>query len=479
MAYHVDNDTGVRVKPQKANIFSKAVLWFTDKIGTDPTIPQADWFNMIQGEVLGMAEALGITPDKLSDNQIGVALKKALDKIGTDITNLPKVLDSLGDSKKDAASQRIVNVVNKLAKDAMTAANNANDKANQAKQEAYEAKQLADSKMLPFNRYLRDEHINNANAEGRFSVASRSYITVANGYPAGLAESVVVDVFRYGTATLIQMIISPSEVYIRYYNLNNPSDVTWNKVGSKDFLSKGDYGIGGSGMHIGIDGVADDLDKVTIGGLYRVAANVLNRPPGAASGDSLIVLGWGGGYHSQMFFCNAAQKTYIRYSRNKVYSDWILQYDTSSATSSAKGFLRSSGSLEAVTTNELATVMSKSKTQAVTPFLLDAELTKRAQQDTRKRVDVTKDRVKDVEYTNTTDMPIEIDINVELTGINFESRFTFYVNGKPEKLNYLMSGSPMNYSTTQKYTKTVLPGEKYKYETTGGAKILVYEEFRK
>lgn len=154
-------------------------------------------------------------------------------------------------------------------------------------------------------------------------------------------------------------------------------------------------------------------------------------------------------------------------------------HTTKNTTVSPKGFLRASGSKESVTTDELAVTMSKSKLQAVTPFLLDTELTKRVPPDTRKRVDVTKDRIKDVEYTNTTDLPIDIDINVELSGINFESRFTFYVNNKPEKLNYLMSGSPMNYANTQKYTKTILPGEKYKFETGGEVKILMFEEFRK
>lgn len=144
MVSFVDNKTGVRVKPPKSPVFSDAVLWFTDALGSTPTIPQADWFNMIQAELLGMAEALGVTPDKLDDGQLGKALIAAFEKVGGDIANLPKVLDRLGDSAVDAASQRIVNVVNKLAKDAMQAANQANDKANQAKQEAYEAKQIGE-----------------------------------------------------------------------------------------------------------------------------------------------------------------------------------------------------------------------------------------------------------------------------------------------------------------------------------------------
>lgn len=136
MVFYVDNKTGVRVKPPKNPVFSDVILWFTDALGSTPTIPQADWFNMIQSELLGIADSLGVTPDKLDDGQLGLALTQAFEKVGADIGNLPKVLDSLGDDRANAASQRIVNVVNKLAKDAMTAANLANDKANEAKLEA-------------------------------------------------------------------------------------------------------------------------------------------------------------------------------------------------------------------------------------------------------------------------------------------------------------------------------------------------------
>lgn len=165
MVYWVDNKTAPKVKQRKEPVFSDAVLWFADEIGKTPTIPQAAWFNMIQAELLGLAEYLGVTPDKLDDNQLAVGLKAAFDKVGVDIQGLPKVLDALGESRKDAASQRIVNVVNQLAKDAQTAANLANDKANQAKQEAYEAGQsaaLAHNKIahLTHNSLLVSEALN-------------------------------------------------------------------------------------------------------------------------------------------------------------------------------------------------------------------------------------------------------------------------------------------------------------------------------
>lgn len=121
MVWWVDNKTAPLVKPRKSPVFSSEMRYFTDEIGKEPTVPQAEWFNMIQGEIVQMALSLGVMPDKLDDGQIGTALEKALAKITSDISELPKIIDALGDSKIDGASQRIVNVVNKLAQDAHTA----------------------------------------------------------------------------------------------------------------------------------------------------------------------------------------------------------------------------------------------------------------------------------------------------------------------------------------------------------------------
>src|SRR5699024_9265752 len=81
MVWHVDNKTAPLVKPRKQPVFSKETRYFTDEIGQTPTVPQADWFNMIQGELLQLAKALGVTPDKLNDGQIGPALLEKLKKV--------------------------------------------------------------------------------------------------------------------------------------------------------------------------------------------------------------------------------------------------------------------------------------------------------------------------------------------------------------------------------------------------------------
>lgn len=124
MVSYVDNKTAVRVKPPKNPVFSEAVLWFTDALGSTPTIPQADWFNMIQAELIGIAEAFGVKPDKLDDGQLGTAIIEAFNKVNADISKLPKVLDDFGESRKDAASQRLVTILRDKIQDSYSSKQN-------------------------------------------------------------------------------------------------------------------------------------------------------------------------------------------------------------------------------------------------------------------------------------------------------------------------------------------------------------------
>lgn len=128
----------------------------TGKLGT--RVP-AKWLQLVEDssksltlEVLEVLKEAKIEPNELKNTQLKdaiVAIAAARIINWKDVQNAPKILDVLGDSKIDGASQRIVNVVNTLAKNAETAANLANDKANQAKQEAYDVKILAQSKQDP------------------------------------------------------------------------------------------------------------------------------------------------------------------------------------------------------------------------------------------------------------------------------------------------------------------------------------------
>ncbi|HAK5377112.1 TPA: phage tail protein [Salmonella enterica] len=75
--FHVDNPTGVPVMPPVAAELSKATLYFTEGgNGIPPTYPGADWFNIIQSELLEILRQANIKPDKQASGQIMTALKK-------------------------------------------------------------------------------------------------------------------------------------------------------------------------------------------------------------------------------------------------------------------------------------------------------------------------------------------------------------------------------------------------------------------
>lgn len=214
MVYWVDNPTAVAVKPKKDLVHSAVAKWFNDQLGVTPTIPRAEWFNMIQSEMLSIADALGVKPDKLNDAQIGAALKLVLAKMVT-------VTSTLGDSKELAASQFLVNEVNKLA---LLGKEKADLVGIQANNNAAELSKKADK----FVRYLIDEHINNAAEVGIYATSSAGITTTSNGYPENLNSTCVVRVsIRGGNDRLIQELFTESRYFTRVLDRRTPASPTW------------------------------------------------------------------------------------------------------------------------------------------------------------------------------------------------------------------------------------------------------------
>lgn len=181
-------------------------------------------------------------------------------------------------------------------------------------------------------------------------------------------------------------------------------------------------------------------------------------------------------------YSTLTRKTYEIRKENGNWQKAIELYNSNNASISKDGFLRAQGSKEAVITDDLAIAMSKSKTQAVTPFLLDSELSKYEPKDVRKRVDVTKDRIKNVEYTNDTGMPIDIIMIVSTHSINTESTIELLVNNEViGQSGFLLSGTAfISYELRMQIVGTVQPGEKYKFTASDGtATIEKFWEIRK
>ncbi|MFC0911940.1 hypothetical protein ACFGYH_02570 [Pasteurella multocida] len=79
--YALDNDSGVQTMPEvKAKKFNHTEpRWFTEGgNGVAPSYPGADWFNIVQAELLNILIEANITPDKSQLNQITLAIKEVV-----------------------------------------------------------------------------------------------------------------------------------------------------------------------------------------------------------------------------------------------------------------------------------------------------------------------------------------------------------------------------------------------------------------
>lgn len=73
--FHIDNNSGIPVMPPVRSKFSDIPLFFTEGgNGVSPTWPGADWFNIVQSELLNIVIAAGLEPDKFALNQISLSL---------------------------------------------------------------------------------------------------------------------------------------------------------------------------------------------------------------------------------------------------------------------------------------------------------------------------------------------------------------------------------------------------------------------
>ncbi|WP_239989748.1 phage tail protein [Haemophilus haemolyticus] len=79
--YALDNNSGVVVMPEVKNqqFQPNAPRWFTEGgNGVSPSYPGADWFNIVQAELLGVLTEAHIIPDKNNLTQLAQAVKKII-----------------------------------------------------------------------------------------------------------------------------------------------------------------------------------------------------------------------------------------------------------------------------------------------------------------------------------------------------------------------------------------------------------------
>ncbi|WP_071912839.1 phage tail protein [Aeromonas sp. SCS5] len=74
--YWIDNSTGVSVPPAIPPVVSPTKLNFTDGgDGEQPSIPGAEWFNMVTDELLNILLRAGLSPIKSSHTQLADAIQ--------------------------------------------------------------------------------------------------------------------------------------------------------------------------------------------------------------------------------------------------------------------------------------------------------------------------------------------------------------------------------------------------------------------
>lgn len=82
--FHLDNNSGVSAMPPVGAVQSSAPRWYTEGGGGTPaSYPGADWYNIVQAELLNLLSAYGITPNKSDFNQLQKAIEEAIKQKAT------------------------------------------------------------------------------------------------------------------------------------------------------------------------------------------------------------------------------------------------------------------------------------------------------------------------------------------------------------------------------------------------------------
>ena len=119
--FHLDNNSGIDVMPKQKQTISRQQKWFTEgDTQTPPSYPGADWFNIVQAELLNVLKDGDITPSKSELSQLSAAIKSIINKnqikindaslITKGIVRLSSATDS--NSETDAATALAVKIVN-------------------------------------------------------------------------------------------------------------------------------------------------------------------------------------------------------------------------------------------------------------------------------------------------------------------------------------------------------------------------------
>ena len=121
--FHLDNNSGIDVMPPQKQTISRQQKWFTEgDTQTPPSYPGADWFNIVQAELLNVLKDGGITPSKSELSQLSAAIKNIINKNQIEINDASLMTKGVvklssatnSSSETDAATPFAVKKVNDL-----------------------------------------------------------------------------------------------------------------------------------------------------------------------------------------------------------------------------------------------------------------------------------------------------------------------------------------------------------------------------
>lgn len=126
--FHLDNNSGIDVMPKQKQTISRQQKWFTEgDTQTPPSYPGADWFNIVQAELLNVLKDGDITPSKSELSQLSAAIKSIINKnqikindaslITKGVVNLNSAINST--SETEAATPLAVKKAYDLANEAV------------------------------------------------------------------------------------------------------------------------------------------------------------------------------------------------------------------------------------------------------------------------------------------------------------------------------------------------------------------------
>ncbi|MCW9275726.1 hypothetical protein N5I83_23025, partial [Klebsiella variicola] len=84
--YHLDNTSGVPEMPEPKDIQTISTRWFGESQEQGGiSWPGADWFNIVQAELLAILEIAGISPEKSKFNQVAESISELSNRLRKDI----------------------------------------------------------------------------------------------------------------------------------------------------------------------------------------------------------------------------------------------------------------------------------------------------------------------------------------------------------------------------------------------------------